>query len=633
MGFDDAKRAIKRKRRVRERLHEFQRGVCGICAQTLFPNEETHIDHIVPVALGGANEVSNLQLVHGYCNRVKGSSGTAAVGIRSLRDRIAIRRAPQTPEASAGLNLIVPTGLLRDDRFVLAPWQVEWVQGAFAPGVREAGLSIARKNGKSSLVAAILLDFLIGVRQLPGWRAVVCSLTAQLAGELRKLVEDLARASGYLEELGGGRSKPSPGHIGVFRAPFPGRIIGPEGEVTLLAADKATGHAVGADLAIVDEAGLLQESHRDLWNAMLSSTSGRDGRFWAISVRGDGPMFSELADRELDPAVFWREYAAEEHCELDDPEAWAAANPGLATGIKSLAYMRDRSRAVLQVPADQNAFRSLDLNQPQLPTREALCAPNDWAACEVEHVDDLPARAGPCLVGFDCGMAQSMTASAAYWPETGRLEVRAAFPEVPTLKIRGKSDGVGGIYEKMHDRGELELHPGRVVDVGSFLQDVASSLKGSPVACAAADSYRRTEAEQALETADADWPMSWRANMGGKEGTHDVGAFQKAVLRGEVRVVKSYLLRQGLKEAEVKYNSVGHPSLGRYRAKGRIDVVAASVLALGIAAAQEGRQARPEDFILSELYDSDEPERESTSHESEPERESTPHDSGEHLAE
>ena len=206
----------------------------------------------------------------------------------------------------------------------------------------------------SGLVAALVLAHLVGPLRRPAWRAVVCSLTGNLAKELRRQVEEIARASGLYDAEAAAASRPPTGdRIASYQTPQPGRIVGPDGDVTCLAADKATGHAVGADLAIVDEAGLLQEKHRDLWNAMQSCMSGRAGRLLAISIRGDGPMFSELAARHADPAVHWVEYAAPDGGALDDPATWAAANPGLASGIKSLAHMQDRARAVAASPLDQ----------------------------------------------------------------------------------------------------------------------------------------------------------------------------------------------------------------------------------------------------------------------------------------
>jgi 5-methylcytosine-specific restriction endonuclease McrA len=35
--------------------------------------EDTELDHIVPLSIGGSNQRSNLQLVHRQCNRSKGA--------------------------------------------------------------------------------------------------------------------------------------------------------------------------------------------------------------------------------------------------------------------------------------------------------------------------------------------------------------------------------------------------------------------------------------------------------------------------------------------------------------------------------------------------------------------------------
>lgn len=56
-------------KRRRKYLRELQGGKCAICAQKL--GADVHIDHIVPLAAGGSNRRSNLQLVHPACNYAK----------------------------------------------------------------------------------------------------------------------------------------------------------------------------------------------------------------------------------------------------------------------------------------------------------------------------------------------------------------------------------------------------------------------------------------------------------------------------------------------------------------------------------------------------------------------------------
>lgn len=59
-----------------------------------------------------------------------------------------------------------------------------------------------------------------------------------------------------------------------------------------------------------------------------------------------------------------------------------------------------------------------------------------------------------------------MTAAAAFWRHTGRLEGRGAFGDQRHLMQRGRSDGVGNRYALMAERGELETFPGHATPGG-----------------------------------------------------------------------------------------------------------------------------------------------------------------------
>ena len=315
----------------------------------------------------------------------------AASASAPLPPSVPVSDAAETFFSWAESSLVVPFGMLRGSPFRIPEWQREYVRQALADGVREAGLSIARKNGKSGLVAALVLCYLVGPLNAEHWRGLVVSLTGALAAELRSAVALTAEASGLAAQLR------------VYKSPPPGRIEGLRGaRLDILASDRASGHAVGADLAVIDEAGLLEETHRELWAAVASSLSGRDGRLLAISIRGDSPMFRELSERADGKAVRFVEHAAPADAAIDDVSAWHAANPGIAGGIKSLSYMRDAAARALASPADQSMFRAHDLNQPQSPTREMIVALSDWQNCIVAP-DDLPERSGEAVLGFDLG--------------------------------------------------------------------------------------------------------------------------------------------------------------------------------------------------------------------------------------
>ena len=51
------------------KLFVLQKGLCPCCAQPLGDNY--HLDHIMPLALGGSNTDDNIQLLRQRCNRQK----------------------------------------------------------------------------------------------------------------------------------------------------------------------------------------------------------------------------------------------------------------------------------------------------------------------------------------------------------------------------------------------------------------------------------------------------------------------------------------------------------------------------------------------------------------------------------
>ncbi|MCY4020160.1 MAG: terminase large subunit [Chloroflexi bacterium] len=477
-------------------------------------------------------------------------------------------------------RLKVPAGRLRGLPFTLPAWQVEFLRGALADGVSTACLSTARKNGKSGLIAALLLGFLVGPLRREAWRALVVSLTGQLAGELRRQVEEIAEAS----QLHG---------VEVRRSPAPGRLVGPSGSVDILAADKASGHAAGADLAIVDEAGLLPERRRPLWDAIRTATSGRDGRVVCISVLGDGPMFREALERDGQAGVFVKRYEAPADCDLADPKAWHAANPGLESGIKSLAYMADKASEAVSVPASAAGFRSLDLNQPIAPSVELLCDVHAWRGVE----GTPPAPAGRCWLGIDLGGSASLTAAVALW-ESGAMRCWVAIPAEPDPETRGRRDGVGDAYVRAIDSGHLTVCGRKVADVRAFLAAVLEAVPEDAVL--GCDRYRKSELLEVLAALDRTPSIRWRGTGASAtaDGAADVRAFQRAVALAEFTCEPNPMMRLALSLAAVRRDAAGNPALDKSRHDARIDLASAAVIACGLRALARKRPAR-RSFVVS----------------------------------
>ena len=455
-------------------------------------------------------------------------------------------------------TLIVPPGHARSgDPMALPDFAVKWLRASW--DAHESALSTARKNSKSAIAAVVCLGYLCGPLRRPGWRGAVASLDKGKAGELRRQVAEIAQASGL--------------EVRIRKSPYPGTIESSTGSLDTLSADRTAGHASGYDLVIVDETGLFPLRARDLLAGLRSSVSARNGQVRHISIRGDSILFREILEN---PSVVSHVHAASDGCAIDDEAAWRAANPGLGS-IKSIEYMKNEVTRVAGVASDEPSFRALDLNLAIAPSREMVCTPSDLEACFV----DVAEYRGPVYVGLDIGEASSGTAAVAYWPQTGALRTWLAFGDVPDLAARGKRDGSD--YIAMQRRGELRTYPGRTVPVKAFVADVRADLADAKVRGAYADAYRVGELRDALP-----WPLSIVRSGMGPDGSAAVRAFQRVVLTGSLALRSNLSLASAIKESTLRRDSNGNPAIDAARSRGRIDVLSAAVLAVGM-----GSKPRP----------------------------------------
>ena len=406
-------------------------------------------------------------------------------------------------------------------------------------------------------------DFWSGRFGLRAGRGAIASVSKEKASELRDQVAAIVRASGLDSDLT------------IRRAPYPGRIESSTGTLEVLSADRTAGHASSFDLVVVDETGLMLERARALLAGLRSSISAKGGRIIHISVRGDSPLFGEVLDNSATVAHI---YSAPDGCAIDDQTAWAAANPGLDS-IKQRGYLaHEVNRIRSGAQADEPSFRAFDLNQNLSPVREMILSPDDLRAC---FVAELPERSGPVYLGFDFGEATSSTAACAIWPQSGRMETWMAFGDVPSLADRGQRDSAP--YVEMERRGELRTYSGRIVKPELFLSDLQTELAGCKVAAAAADSYKDSEVLDFLDRAAVRWPVEFRRVGVGKDGSADVRAFQRLVHQKKLAMVENMSLITAISKSTLRRDGNGNPALDRASARGRIDVLSASVIACGLA--------------------------------------------------
>lgn len=134
------------------RLKDRQGGLCAACSGSLFDNGE-HLDHITPLAKGGAHSIGNLQILCVECNLRKGAKPMAELRRRSacpsedIEQEMVLRWAAgkedQWPEL--GMLCHVPNGGYRSKRTASQMKRL-----GVKPGVPDLML-LVRRGGRSGL--------------------------------------------------------------------------------------------------------------------------------------------------------------------------------------------------------------------------------------------------------------------------------------------------------------------------------------------------------------------------------------------------------------------------------------------------------------------------------------------------
>ena len=491
----------------------------------------------------------------------------------------------KTPLEAYLSSLTITQGRRAGEPFDVLAWERRFLRGAFAPGVGTAALTIARGNGKTALLSAV------ACATLDGPLAVPRSETLIVASSFSQACIAFEHVIAFMGDKLKDRTR-----WRVWQSGQLARIQDKEtgSSIRCLGSDPKRAHGLAPSLVLADEPAQWPTSTGDRMVAALRTAAGKqpDSRFVAIGTRpaAHDHWFSRMLAGGADYA---QTHAADPEAPPFQRRTWKRANP-------SLDHMPDLEATIRkeadEARADEMAFpqfRALRLNGGTSDAIEALLLdPETWRRIE----GDAKAH-GPCLWGVDLGTSAAMSAIAAHWPDTGRLEVLAAFPDDPSLSERGLRDGVGRLYLDCHDRGELILAGARAVDIGQLLR--AALERFAPPAVLAADRWREAELRDALDKAGVPPAALVTRGQGFKDGAEDVREFRRACLEDKVTPAPSLLLRYAISEARCVMDPSANAKLaksseGGRRARARDDAAAAAIMAVALGArVRNAPQRRP----------------------------------------
>ena len=460
------------------------------------------------------------------------------------------------------------------------PWQAAFLGDVERSGGGELGLTVAAGAGKTTLLATVSAAGVAGPLAQP--RADVLLV----AGSFAQACIGFDHAAAFLQP----EIEAEPERWRVLRSEQRAMIEDRATGARLMAreASARTLHGAAPSLIVADEPAQWLGTQADKLYSALRSRLGKvpGSRLVAIGTRPDdsGHWFARLLDRG------GTVYAADAEADPMDPATWHAANPSLQHFPALMAvYEREAAEAAAD-PSLMPEFRALRLNQGTSDTAVAvLIEAEAWARLEV---DILPEARGPVVWGVDLSGGAAMAAVAAYWPTTGRLEAIAAFPELPDLAERSRTDGAD--YARMHRDGDLLILGRRVVPVADLI-DVAIDRWGTP-ARICADHHQERELRDALEDAGCPPAALTLTGMGWRDGPGRIRQFRRSVKGGRVAARPRLLIRQAMMNARTQSDSMASEKVIKGGAPGRArnardDVAVAALLAVSEGARQP--KARP----------------------------------------
>jgi phage terminase large subunit-like protein len=467
---------------------------------------------------------------------------------------------------------LCPEGDRIGEPIKLLPFQRKFVVDIYDNpyGTHTAYLSLGRKNGKTSLIGALLLAHLCGPEAVQNSQIVSGAQSKDQAAVIFELARKMVDMSPTLSKV-------------VRVQPTGKRLVGLRKNVLFraLAAEGKTAHGLSPILAILDEVGQVQGPTDKFVEAITTAQGAYTNPLLiAISTQAptDADLFSVWIDAQKsapDPRVVCHVYSAPEDCALDDKKGWAAANPALGV-FRSMADVEKQAKAAMDMPANEPGFRNLILNQ-RVEASSPFVARSVWEAngaesglldgrkvwfgLDLASVNDLCA-----LIGVDdLGGVHST-----FWlPREGLLE-KARKDRVP--------------YDLWEKQGHLLTTPGRAVEYEYIAEHMRGVFDRCDVQAVAFDRYNMRFLLPWLQKAgfsEEEMERFVEFGQGTQSMTPALRELEVRLLNHQLRHGKHPVLSMCAANAVVTGES-GARKFEKSKARGRIDGMVALAEAVGV---------------------------------------------------
>ena len=473
---------------------------------------------------------------------------------------------------------VTPDGEHVGKPLLLAEFQRDFIRDIYdnPAGTRRGYLSIARKNGKTGLIAALLLAHLVGPEAKQNAQIVSGAMSRDQAALVFNLAAKMVQLSPTLADI-------------VRIVPSSKKLLGLplNTEFRALAADGKTAHGLSPVLAILDEVGQVRGPRSEFVDAIVTSQGAHaEPLLLVISTQAasDADLLSvwlDDAQASSDPRIVCHLYTAPDDSDLLDPAAWKLANPALGI-FRSEDDLGEQMKQASRMPSAENSARNLLLNQ-RVSTESPFVSPLVW---QQNAFDPLIFDADtPVYAGLDLSARTDLTALVLVGKVQGVWQVWPYFwtPQ-QGLAERSRKDRVP--YDVWVKAGHLRTTPGASVDYAWVAAEIGGLLAGCNVQAIAYDRWRIDLLKKELDAIGVNLPLiPW--GQGYKDMAPAVDALEAELLNGRIAHGNHPVLAMCAANAVVTKDPSGSRKLDKSRATGRIVGMVALAMAMGASQSAE----------------------------------------------
>ena len=443
-------------------------------------------------------------------------------------------------------------------RFILAPWQKKFIRAMY-PGrpkavrkVRRGVLSTARKNGKSSLMAALALVHLVGPEARPGTSIRTVATTLRQAGFVYKHMARMVERDPDLSQLI--ELKDS-----TMSMMCPDNMVGYE----TIASRATSAHGDNIAFWIYDE--LAQSRGLDTYEAIDRSggavPGGSMGIITSTNSKDPGNPLADIISmveqgHDTGGMKHWHKaiYAADdEDDDIYSLDTVKKANPNLGVSLSLEEVMGEIEEAQLS-PTKRAEYRAYRLNQTAGP-QARLCDPLVWRQAALkgpvtqeQMLADL--RGEVCNVGLDLSDTKDLTSLGMHFPAAQFLASDNWLP-ADTLMDRAREDRVP--YAEWHKEGHLRTIPGPVIRHEVIYRRIIEVSRQYELRSLRYDRYRFAPIKRDLER-DGLAAELVEFGQGYQSMSPAVEKFEQLLLAGELHHANNWVLNMAMYRCRVKIN-------------------------------------------------------------------------------